>query len=416
MERFFYVGDDVMVSIIVPIYNTSEYLKKCLTSITKQTYSNIEIILVDDGSTDESGSICDDFAREDDRICVIHKNNEGLVRARKDGLKKSSGEYVTYVDGDDWIESDMVRHLVDVMDTQRVDVVIHGRFFDINEKSIENKQGFPEGRYDRKDIINTILPGLIVNQGFMAWGIYPNVWDKLFKREVLYDSQMEVDDVLTMGEDAACVYPCLLKAESIYISDKCFYHYRQNNTSMVRSRVTGKNENYIYTTLYYSVKRILDKYSYLYDLNVQWRDYLLFLMIPRADVLYEGYDKLDYLFPYPAIKRNSKVVIYGAGVYGKRLYSYLKETRFCDVVGIVDRDYQNLSTTDFDVKAPTMISSMKFDYIIVAISFEKVRNTVCTYLNGIIEAEKIQTMDMDLVRSAETWKAFNLNIDEDVRK
>ena len=101
------------VSIIVPIYNVETELRKCVSSILAQTYKDIEVILVDDGSPDNSGAICDEFASKDNRIVVIHKENGGLVNARKSGLERSTGRFISYVDGDDWIEEDFIQNLVD---------------------------------------------------------------------------------------------------------------------------------------------------------------------------------------------------------------------------------------------------------------------------------------------------------------
>ncbi len=401
-----------MVSIIVPVFNVSEYIDQCLRSICNQTYTEIEIIVIDDGSTDESGKICDEFSHKDSRVKVIHKKNQGLVRARKDGLSASKGEYVTYVDGDDWIEPDTIQKLVYVMEREEVDIVVHGRFFDIGDSSKRYFQGFTPGKYDKKRLEREIYPSMVVNNSFMEWGIYPNVWDKLFKREVLFDSQMDVDDSLTMGEDAACVYPCLLKADSIFILDECFYHYRQNNTSMVRSRQTVEHEREMYRRLYYSVEESLLRCGDLYGTIDQWKDYMLFLMIPRADVLYEGIDKMDYLFPYPDIKRGDSVIVYGAGVYGKRLYQYLKETNFWDARGIVDRDYKNLSTDEMNVISPDEMEAIESDHIIIAISFEKTRNAIRDEMIERFGEERVKTMNLDLIRSEEVWKAFGMSRDE----
>ena len=103
----------VLISVIVPVYNIEEYLPQCIDSIINQSYGELEIILVDDGSTDSGGNICDRYARMDSRIKVIHKENGGLVSARKAGVNRAAGEYVTFVDGDDWIEQDAYQKLID---------------------------------------------------------------------------------------------------------------------------------------------------------------------------------------------------------------------------------------------------------------------------------------------------------------
>ena len=114
------------LSIIVPIYEVGEYLNECIQSIVKQNYSNLEVILVDDGSKDNSPALCDNWASKDSRIKVIHKPNNGLVSARKAGLEIATGDYIGYVDGDDWIEEDMYTNMMNVVNHQEVDMVISG--------------------------------------------------------------------------------------------------------------------------------------------------------------------------------------------------------------------------------------------------------------------------------------------------
>ncbi len=112
------------VSIIVPVYNTEKYLKKCFKSITEQTYSNLEIIIVDDGSTDDSGRLCDEYAQFDDRVMVIHKENGGLSSARNEGLRNSTGEYLTFVDSDDYISKDFVEKSLDLCKKYGADISV----------------------------------------------------------------------------------------------------------------------------------------------------------------------------------------------------------------------------------------------------------------------------------------------------
>ena len=118
-----------LLSIIVPIYNIAAYLEKCIESIQNQSYCNIEIILVNDGSTDDSGRICDEYAKGDRRICVIHKENEGLVKARKTGVRVAKGEYVSFVDGDDWIDLDMYECLMQHAD-ETIDMITSRLIFE----------------------------------------------------------------------------------------------------------------------------------------------------------------------------------------------------------------------------------------------------------------------------------------------
>lgn len=397
-----------MISVIVPVFNAEKYLRKCLDSIMGQTLRDLEIILVDDGSCDESGGICDEYARRDQRIRVLHKENEGVVRARKDGLKKASGEEIAYVDADDWIRPDMLERMHGVMGREGVDVVACGRRIEQAGLSVPVKSVFPAGRYGREGLERLIYPRMIAGGGFFSWGMFPNLWDKLFRRDCLEKYQMAVDDRLAMGEDAACLYPVLLHADSLYIMEECFYHYRQSAFSMVRQTGDAASERERFRILYRSVAGQLERDKSIYDLRGQWLKYMLFLMVPRADILYDGFGRLEYLFPYPRIRRGHRVVLYCAGVYGQRLYRYIKESGFCRAVALADQNAEGLRAEGLTVIPPQEIGQKKFDAIIIANSFEKFRRDIYEGLARVYPKEMLHVMDEDLVFSGETKEAFGL--------
>lgn len=397
-----------LISVIVPIYNVREYLQQCIESICRQSYHNLEIILVDDGSIDGCSEICDAYLDQDERIRVIHKENEGLVRARKDGMQAARGEYISYVDGDDWIEHNMIEKLYDTLVKQNVDIVMCGRYEDTGEMHRQVYHGIPEGRYNKQALLDEVYPNMIVNGPFFEWGIFPGVWDKLFKRICLEKYQMGVDDSITMGEDAACVYPCLLNADSIYVMHECLYHYRQTVTSMVKQNDDFEKQRNRFNVLYNSVNKTLAQFINIYDLRKQWKEYLLFLMVPRADSLYKGMEHLDFLFPFPKVSKGSKVVIYGMGTYGQRLYNYLNRTEFCKVVACVDRNYVEIQNQGYPAVTPEEIDDYDYDFIVIASSFAYIRSKIYADLIKMYPVEKVQKMDEELVKSVKTLKAFGL--------
>lgn len=398
-----------MVSIIVPVYNIKEYLSVCLESVINQTYNNLEIILVDDGSTDGSGDICDEYARKDYRVKVVHKKNEGLVRARKTGIMASSGKFIAYVDGDDWIEPNMVERLRQVLEEEKVDIAMCGRFEDTGAMSRPVYQGLRAGIYHKERLVAEVYPKMIVNGGFFEWGLFPSVWDKLFRRECIESFQLAVDDSLTMGEDAACTYPALLNAKSIYILDECLYHYRQTGTSMVKRSEDIEVLRNRFSKLYTSVRDVFCKYKDIYDLREQWKEYLLFLMVPRAHTLYRGIEELDYLFPFPNVKKGSNVIIYGMGTYGQHLYKFLKDTGFCNVVTCVDRNYIELRKQGICVESVDAIGGYDYDAIVVANSFQNTREAIYNDLTKLYDTTKIHVMDEKLIKTNVTLDAFGMS-------
>ena len=398
-----------MISIIVPIYNVEKYVRQCIDSICRQTYQDLEIILVDDGSTDGCGHICEEYRKNDSRVIVIHKENGGLVSARKAGIRAASGQYIAYVDGDDWVEPDMYEHMYQKIMEQKVDVVMCGRYEDTGKSCKPVYQGIPEGKYDRSALLEKVYPRMIVNEDFFTWGLFPGVWDKLFRRECVERFQLAVDERVVMGEDAACTYPCLLNVESIYVMHACLYHYRQTTSSMVKKEQDGSREREQFRILYQSVKAELAKYTDIYDLRSQWEKYVLFLMIPRADKLCKGFVDLDYLFPFPDVRKGTSIILYGAGTYGQRLYTFLNQTGFCKVTAWVDRNYAELRKMGLPVEDPEIISTVPYDDIVVTITYAKPRYTLWKSLLEKYPKKKIHMIDEELVCSKDTLVALGFN-------
>lgn len=397
-----------MISVIVPIYNVAEYLEQCLESICCQTYTDLEIILVDDGSTDGSSEICDLYGKKDARIVVIHKENGGLVSARKAGIQSAHGRYIAYVDGDDWIEDSMYQRLLSCLVEQDVDVVMCGRYEDTGDSSKAVYHGIEQGKYDKKLMSECVYPNMIVNTEFFKWGIFPGVWDKLFKREYLEPFQMEVDERIQMGEDAVCVYPCLLNVDSVYVLHECLYHYRQTTTSMVKQVKDYELEREQFRVLYKTGKNMFYLYKDSYDCQKQWEKYMLFLMIPRSDSLYKGFTELDYLFPFPRVKKGMRIALYGAGTYGQRLYKYLKRTKFCDVEIWVDRNYIEFQKLGLEVMPPNEIKADFVDQIVVAIVYAEPREALYKELVRKYGKKKISMIDETLIFSSESMRALGI--------
>ena len=401
-------ADNPLISVIVPVYNEERYLQCCIQSIREQTFKQIEIIIVNDGSTDNSGKICDGFAAADNRIQVIHKKKGGLVLARKTGIKAASGKYIAYVDSDDWIEPDMISRLYNAISEQDVDIAICGYYEDTGSKSKTVYHGIKEGRYDKNALMKDVYSRMIVNSDFFEWGIIPGVVAKLFKKENIERFQFEVDERITMGEDAACIYPCLLSCGSIYVMHECLYHYRQVLTSMVRQIGDPVLERVQYKIMYQYTKGKLIGLRNIYDCIEQWDEYVLFLMFQRADTLYKGIDKLDFLFPYPNIKRGERILLYGDGTYGQRLYHYIRKTNFCKIVGWADRNYEELRKLGLKVDSPGIIPEIEYDHIAIAITYAKARQDAYKELSSKYGKNKLAVIDIDLIMSGESKTALGL--------
>ncbi len=239
------------LSIIVPAYNIETYLDQCVNSILSQTFSDFELILVDDGSGDNTGKYCDNYEKLDSRVKVLHQKNGGLVNARKAGLLLARGKYACYVDGDDWVLPDMYEKLCGYAMEYDADLVI-GDFLSVKDGEEQNCQDaqldkgnlsgegvekitnpFSAGFYNKEDLTRNIYPRMLCDGRYFKPGFRAAIWSKIYKRELLLSEQMEVSDEIRMGEDTAVVFTALLHAKSMYYAKECYgYCYRVRNDSM----------------------------------------------------------------------------------------------------------------------------------------------------------------------------------------
>lgn len=224
-----------MVSVIVPCFNCEKTFERCITSIQKQTQSNIEIILVDDGSTDSTYRLCEEAALKDPRIKVVHQPNSGLVMARKIGIKEATGEYLAFCDSDDYMEEDLIARTENAALKYNADIVVFGmRIIYENGYVCLSRNKLSEGHYRYDDIQKRILP-IYFSDGKMESNIILNsVWSKIMRRSLLLPLLSLLDNKVTNGEDLMMVFAAVLSAKSIYcMGDYYPYNYMRNDESMI---------------------------------------------------------------------------------------------------------------------------------------------------------------------------------------
>lgn len=226
-----------LISIIVPVYRTKEYLEQCVQSLRAQSYTNLEIILVDDGSPDECPTLCDTLAAQDIRIHVIHKENEGAAFARKAGLDVTSGQYVLFLDGDDWLDSDAVSTCVELAQRDHADCVLFGYIREYPGKSIPNPLFSEEFSYDRtqsEDKIHRRIVGLMGEELREPQRIdnLSSFCMRLFRTEVARRGRFVSDREIGTSEDTIFNLYALDGCRISYIN-RCFYHYRKTNAQSI---------------------------------------------------------------------------------------------------------------------------------------------------------------------------------------
>lgn len=226
-------------SVIVPVYKVEKYLRKCIDSIIGQTFSDFEVILVDDGSPDMCPAICDEYAEKDGRIKVVHKENGGLASARQAGIKECSGEYVLNLDSDDAIETDTLEIAYDIIKKYDCDIVSFAyKWVKGDTVCSVTDDGLDEGIYTREEIEKTIYPRLLMDENMQHISYYLS--GKVVRRALLLPNQLSVDPKISLGEDLCCVTLCYMQAKSVYISKKCTYLYTVRDDSISKDFNTSQ--------------------------------------------------------------------------------------------------------------------------------------------------------------------------------
>lgn len=226
----------IKVSVIVPVYNVELYLNRCIESIVTQTYTNLEIILVDDGSTDNSGKLCDEWARKDNRIKVVHKKNAGLGFARNTGLDHANGDYVVYIDSDDYVAENMIETLLTALTKNKADTVYCGL-----------NRVFPEGRiveqpscydnlvFEKEDIINMVLLEMVgtVPEKYEDNYVVMSVWHGIYSMDLIRRHHIRFpSERQFMSEDIIYHIDYLKESQKVVYIKDCLYNYRMNPFSL----------------------------------------------------------------------------------------------------------------------------------------------------------------------------------------
>ncbi len=221
-------------SVIVPIYKVEEYLPGCIESVLNQTFSDFELILVDDGSPDRCPEICDSYKEKDARIKVVHQANGGLAAARRSGIRVACGDYVLNLDSDDLIEKDTLECAYNIIRKTDCEIVSFAYRWVKDGKTVNvTDDGLDEGLYTEKEIEAHIYPRLLMDKNMKHISYYLS--GKVIQREFLTPHQLGVSEKISLGEDYCCTVPCYLHAKSVYISKKAAYLYTVRGNSMSKA-------------------------------------------------------------------------------------------------------------------------------------------------------------------------------------
>lgn len=284
-------------SVIIPVYNAEKHLNRCISSVTNQTYKDFEIILINDGSKDNSGTICDEYAKKYNRIKVIHQENEGVSVARNVGIKNASAEYIIFVDSDDFIETNMLEKLNNVLDKSEAECIIYNLNNIIETKCVS-----------KEDLINsmiTLLKTEIVNPP----------WNKIYKREIIQKFNIQFDKKIEIGEDLLFSMTYISKIKKIYLLNEKLYNYViENNNSLTKKYKENKYEQLMFVDdelknilKVYNNKKLLEYEKFVRLKNI----FSCFMDLSHKDCKYSKKEKIQFI---KKVKKEKKIVIKKLGI------------------------------------------------------------------------------------------------------
>ena len=358
-----------LVSIIVPVYTAEKGLGECLDQLIQQSYQNIEIILINDGSTDSSLDICNDYKMRDSRVKVFSIENSGPASARKYGVKVARGAGITFVDADDMPTKRLIEQLVKGVTAPEIDLVTSGYIDEETEAEIFD--GVPKGIYKTEEDKKIIYSHIMMNNT-QKDGILPFQWGKLFRTEIALQVYDEVDEEIRIGEDREFTRRYLLRSRAVHVTDICEYLKRYEKESLSRTERDFFLLNVIrnYVSLKGAFEQHQEKDLLMKSLN-RWIYDLMIGDMKRWGIL-QSVGFINYIFPFYTKIFEKRVVLYGAGEVGQSYFYQLKKWGGTRSILWVDKKYAIYQYLGGDIRSVTELKLARFDYVIIAVASKSV--------------------------------------------
>ncbi len=450
-----------LVSVIVAVYNAEKYIEKCVDSILSQTYENIEVILVDDGSTDNSPLLCDRYERNDCRVHVIHKINGGLCDARNTGVRYSKGKYITFVDNDDIVNNEFIETLYNICEEYNCDIAMCD-YLMTNEKSslLPPQQTFSVKVYNQKEIFKEFFKESNLVRFWVSW-------DKMYRRELFDEIQYPIGRI---HDDMFTTHKLFGKAEKIAVTNKYLYYYFQregsitgrNNTieeridvieaikeevlflkdnefddeyafmllklyhmvcTVVKNREEydgyfAKKEHYDNVMDEFAIESEIIKKEYMELPTIGMKSKILSIACWLSAAEKEKYKNIYgikfpdgtkpfYEFPKRYIRKNELIAIYGAGTVGQSFYEQVTQTGYCRVAAWVDNGFKNYIRNGLPVQPIDELLNCEYDKIVIAVLNRNIAYDIERNLKEWgIEASKIIALPAAVERADKMLSEF----------
>lgn len=350
------------VSIVIPVYNTEPYLRECLKSVLGQTYQELELLLINDGSTDDSGEICRRFAEQDARVRYVETENQGVARARKYAASLATGKYLMFFDSDDWVDDDFVGEMME--QGGNADLVTSGyfkeeirseRFFDLFEKGLY--QG--EAKSD-------IYRDMIYYKDTGQRGLTSYLANKRFRTDLARETFDEISEGVTIAEDSEFLYHYALKCESIRITDICGYHYRMRQGSATHA--VDKRYLRNICEIYEGLSAAFENHPQNEELMRQLELWISRMLGWAAATMgfREEMWQIRFLLPFPETIRGKRVILFGAGRVGQDYRRLIRREKLAEIVQWIDSDAETREKSAGLLEAPEAIYMENVDFVVLA--------------------------------------------------
>lgn len=344
-----------ILSIIIPVYNTEKYLVRCLESICSLR-NDAYVILVDDGSTDSSGMICDSYVKKNKHFSVVHKCNEGLVLARKSGIDLVKTEYFTFIDSDDYIDPNAYDEMIDdlLVGTQKnADILCAGLIEEYLGDCYPKFNNFPVGIYS-EDSLNELLCGMLSKGPFFNFGILPNTVCKIYKTAFVRNNPISISSNVRIGEDADMTFQFMAKAKVVMVSDHTSYHYCRREGSMMWKKIASEAIDCLECDLRKAFEKIPNYKEHMMN---QLDDYMSFILLICAP---QRLLNRDQFFA----ETQDRIALYGAGGVGKAI-RYGMNNRFSLWV---DKNHMNYCNDEILPIERLVTDQNSYDKVFIAMS------------------------------------------------
>ena len=366
------------ISVVIPAYNSEINIKRCVDSLLCQSVLADEIIIVNDGSSDHTGEICNIIASKSINVKVVHTENYGPVAARQKGVSEAKYDYIAFADADDWVEEDYIEILKSTAGD--VDLLACAAYEDYPDISIKIENYIEEGMYESDCDIRNIRHSLLGSGYPFRFGILPFLWNKLYKKDVLMDVLSDVDINIYDGEDVVINCAYIMRCSRVVISNKPIYHYvwRDNSLSREKKENFYDNVSRIYRNLY-DVFSLSKDHS---DLIKQLDDYMRFMVWTGCKDGFGIYERV--FFPFGKVPKGSKIILYGAGLVGRIFFNQICKTKYCKIVDWVDKNKSGELVDGYVISGKESIYEQNYDFVVVGILKKEILDEAIGELQSFI--------------------------------